>query len=55
MSEPSSDPSSDPSAAERRRASSSRRMTLEDRRNAERVAEDLSPRRNPEAKDRRKR
>ena len=39
---------------ERRKNNNSRRKNLEDRRNAERVAEDLAPRRDPEKPGRRK-
>jgi len=39
---------------ERRKSSASRRNSREDRRNAERVAEDQAPRRDPEQRDRRK-
>jgi len=39
---------------ERRKKDNSRRKNLEDRRNSERVAEDLAPRRDPERPGRRK-
>ena len=39
---------------ERRKNNPGRRKNLEDRRNAERVAEDLAPRRDPEKSGRRK-
>jgi hypothetical protein len=40
-------------ASERRSGARDRRVAAEDRRNAERVADDLSPRRDPERQDRR--
>jgi hypothetical protein len=40
--------------SERRKNNGGRRKNLEDRRNAERVAEDLAPRRDPEKPGRRK-
>ena len=39
---------------ERRAGTPDRRTTQEDRRNMERVAQDIAPRRDPEVKDRRK-
>jgi hypothetical protein len=42
------------SLSERRKDNSNRRKNLEDRRNADRVAEDLAPRRDPERPGRRK-
>lgn len=39
--------------AERRKSAETRRKVSEDRRNAERVAEDTAPRRDPERRDRR--
>jgi hypothetical protein len=38
----------------RRKGRKDRRLVKQDRRNAERVAEDVGPRRNPEVPDRRK-
>jgi hypothetical protein len=38
---------------DKRSGSTDRRITAEDRRNTERVAEDLTPRRDPDVKDRR--
>ena len=42
------------SLSERRKDNANRRKNLEDRRNADRVAEDLAPRRDPERPGRRK-
>jgi len=43
----------DPAGKERRKGVRDRRRATEDRRNAERVAEDAVPRRDPERRDRR--
>jgi hypothetical protein len=45
----------DSALAERRQGPADRRIALEDRRNSERVAQDIAPRRDPDVKDRRKR
>jgi hypothetical protein len=42
-----------PQASERRRGAKDRRTKAEDRRNADRVADDLVPRRDPERRGRR--
>ena len=44
----------EPSEEERRKGHKDRRVTSQDRRNAERTAEDFTPRRHPEVPDRRK-
>jgi len=45
----------DPDTVERRQGPADRRIALEDRRNSERLTQDIAPRRDPDVKDRRKR
>ena len=44
----------DPIGKERRKSAGNRRKTGDDRRNAERIADDMAPRRDPECPGRRK-